>query len=139
MSFIAHNIEADKRSYRNIDKVDFIEDYINDSLAGRKQNTKENMFRLLRKNFPDFPPKPMVDFTHAFVQDILDILMKDNEKDLVNNKSVWVRDTKIYNIASLISDQEVEILTYEGPFDWKLLKRYFYKLYMTFYNDETIN
>jgi hypothetical protein len=135
MSTIVHDIKADNRSYRNIDKVDFIEDYINDSLAGRKQNTKENMFRLLRKNFPGFPPKPMVDFTHAFVQDILDNLAKDADKDLMNNKSIWVRDTKIYNIASLILDKEVEILTYEGPFNWKFLKRYFYKLYMTFYNE----
>lgn len=139
MAFIQTHIEADKRSYRNIDKIDFIEEYINDTLAGRKQNTKENIFRMLRKNFPAEPPKPMVDFTYVFVQELLDLLKEDETKDLMNNKSIWVKDTEIYNIAVLKMNLPVEILTYEGPLDWQLLKRYYYKLYMTFYNDEAIN
>lgn len=139
MSIPTANIEADKRSYRNISKVDFIEEYINDALAGRKQNTKENIARTLRKNFPAEPPKPMVDFAYVFVRELLSLLKDDETKDLMNNKSVWVRDTEIYNVSVLRMDTPVEILTYDGPLDWQLLKRYFYKLYMTFYNDETLN
>lgn len=122
-------------AYRDIEKIDYVSEYINAILEGRKKNTKENVFRMLRKNFPGEPPKTFVDFTYFFVQDIIDHI---DDKEKLNSKSVFLKNSDVYDISIVNSDEPFETLTYEGQFKWEELKRYYYKMYMDFYNDSTL-
>lgn len=134
-TFKLTDIYDEQLTYRDIDRINYISEYINSILEGRKKNTKENVFRLVRKNFPSEPPKTFMDFTFFFVNDIIDNI---DEKEKLNNKSVFLKNSEVYDIANINSEEDFETLTYSGKFKWNDLKRYYYKMYMDFYNQETI-
>lgn len=117
---IVHEVD-----YDNVDEVEFLPAVINAILEETKQLSGKLVFDTLKRNVHGRVSPMLYKITYRLINDVVKFV--NNSNLTLSASTVWVDD--LIDVRQAKSEKIFVSGSYNGPFDWEEIQKYYYKIY----------